>query len=336
MSQGLALSVIVATHNRAAKLRLTLEALAEQETPSGLEWEVLVVDNGSTDLTLEEFRRAAMRTPGRFRYMFEPRLGKSRALNSGLKVARGGVIALTDDDVSPARDWVATAATVLDRWKVDGAGGRILPRWEVEAPAWLVRSRRLLDTLAIMDYDKPRMLPLPPGMHPQVWGANMVYRRSALVALDGFDPNLGPVGGRRFCSEDIDIVRRMLAAGFAMAYDPGLTVYHRVPRARLRRAYFRRAMWDMGEGDALAATTPPRGRCIHGVPIWLLAFLTKFAVESSLHTMARRPGAFDQVLNWTYHAGFAWGLFRHARIRRREGQRPGTAPATAPAIRAPH
>src|SRR5262245_38887235 len=107
MSQApsLAVSVIVATHNRGAKLRVTLEALVEQETPPGLAWEVLVVDNGSTDSTLEVFRSIAMRAPGRFRYVFEPTLGKSRAINAGLKVARGDVIALTDDDVTPAKNW---------------------------------------------------------------------------------------------------------------------------------------------------------------------------------------------------------------------------------------
>lgn len=334
-SSRLAVSVLIATHNRALKLRQTLEALLEQKTPSGLSWEVLVVDNGSTDGTLEVFRSMAMRAPGRLRYAFEPRLGKSQALNSGIKVARGGVVALTDDDVSPAPDWVATAATVLDAWKVDGAGGRILPRWEVEAPAWVLRNRRLLDSLAIMDFDKPAMLPVPAGTHPQIWGANMVYRRSALVALGGFDPKLGPVGRRRFCAEDTDIVRRMLEAGRAMAYDPALTVYHRVPRARLRRAYFRRVMWDMGEGEALSTTAPLRGRRILGIPIRHLIRLAESAVESGLHSIAHRAEAFNEQLNCIYTAGYMWGQHRRAMRERREGRpgRPG-APATAPAVRA--
>src|SRR5262245_3012261 len=166
-----AVSVISATYNRGAKLRVTLEALVEQETPPGLGWEVLVVDNGSTDSTLEVFRTVAMQVPGRFRYVFEPTVGKSRAINAGLKVARGDVIALTDDDVTPARNWVATAATVLDTRQVDGAGGPILPQWEIEPPAWVHGNRRLLDTLGIMDFDKPAMLPLPRGIHyPQIWG----------------------------------------------------------------------------------------------------------------------------------------------------------------------
>ena len=334
---SIAVSVIIATHNRASRLRETLEALRAQQTPAGLGWEILVVDNGSADATLEVFRTMAMQAPGRLRYAFEPRLGKSRALNAGIAAARGSVIALTDDDVSPAVDWVATAATVLDTWGVDGAGGRILPRWEAEPPSWVLGSERLLSYLAIMEFDKPVMLPVSEGSSPQVWGANMVYRRSALQTLGGFDTRLGPVGGRRYCHEDVDIVQRMLQSGRAMAYDPALTVFHRVPRARLRHAYFRRVMWDMGEGESLAAADPPSGPRLLGVPRWRFRLLARLAVHSTLRTMARRPGAFDDLLNFVRASGVTWGQFKRAvQERRMRGVTGRPSPAGAvPAVRPP-
>jgi glucosyl-dolichyl phosphate glucuronosyltransferase len=315
---SLAVTVIVATHNRAPLLGHTLEALIAQETPKHLGWEILVVDNGSTDGTLEVFRTMAMRAPGRLRYLFEPTLGKSRALNAGIAVARGAVLALTDDDVSPAADWVATAATVLDTRGVDGAGGRILPRWEAEPPSWLLGSRQLLDYLAIMEHDEPVMLPVAPGRHPQVWGANMVFRREALVALGGFDTRLGPVGGRRFCAEDGDIVRRMLASGRAVAYDPALTVFHRVPRARLKRAYFRRLMWDMGEGRAFATAEAPPGPRLVGVPRWRLRFMVRVFFHGAVQIIRRRPEAFEDSLECVKEAGIAWGQMKRAVRERRE------------------
>jgi glycosyltransferase involved in cell wall biosynthesis len=73
------------------------------------------VDNGSADDTLEVFRTMAMRAGDRRRYVSEPVLGKSRALNAGIAVARGAVVALIDDDVSPAVDWVATIAGGPDK-----------------------------------------------------------------------------------------------------------------------------------------------------------------------------------------------------------------------------
>lgn len=332
---SLAVTVIVATHNRAHLLGETLEALIAQETPKTLDWEILVVDNGSTDGTLEVFRTMAMRAPGRLRYLFEPRLGKSRALNAGIAVARGRVLALTDDDVSPAPDWVATAATVLDTRGVDGAGGRILPRWEAAPPAWLRGSWQLLDYLAIMEHDQPAMLPVPSGRHPQVWGANMVFRREALVALGGFDTRLGPVGGRRFCEEDGDMVRRMLAAGRAVAYDPALTVFHRVPRVRLKRSYFRRMMWDMGEGRAFAAAAAPPGPCLAGVPRWRIRYVARLFAQGTLRVVRRQPRAFEDALECVMEAGTAWGHMKRAARERREREestRP-TPAAASPARR---
>jgi glycosyltransferase involved in cell wall biosynthesis len=308
----LAITVLIATHNRAGQLRESIDAVLRQRTPASLRWELLVVDNASTDRTREVIRAAVGRASVPVRYLFEGTLGKSRALNVGLAAASGSVIALTDDDVSPADDWVATAAVALDRWGVDGAGGRILPRWEVEPPAWVLESRRLLDSLAIMEFDEAGMMPVPGSRHPQVWGANMVFRRDALLALGGFDVRLGPVGGKRHCEEDIDMVRRVLESGRRVVYDPALTVFHRVPRSRLRPAYFRRIMWDMGEGSALVAPLAPGGRRLFGVPRWRLRHLACLMPRAIWSRLSRRPDAFDDVLNWSWEAGLVWGYLKRA------------------------
>jgi GT2 family glycosyltransferase len=334
--QPVAVSVIIPTHNRAPRLLQTLDAVIAQKTPASLIWEILVVDNRSTDGTRALVRAMAVQAPVPIRYVFEPRLGKSWALNTGITAARGAVIALTDDDVSPAPDWIATAAEVLDCWGADGAGGRILPQWEAPPPDWLLESQLLRDYLALMEHDKPAMVRGSGDRYPQVWGANMVFRRAALQALGGFDTRLGPVGSRRYVEEDSDIVRRMLQSGRRIAYDPALTVFHRIPQARLRRAYFLRVVWDMAEGQALAAG-PTSGPSLFGAPLWRYRYAARFFVRSALHIIARRPGIFDSVLDCAAEGGTLWGHCKRA-AQERWGhgvtERPSSA-GGAPALRAP-
>jgi hypothetical protein len=161
----------------------------------------------------------------------------------------------------------------------------------------------------------------------------MVYRRSALLALGGFDVALGPVGSRRYSEEDIDIVRRMLEAGRPVVYDPDLVVFHRIPRARVTRAYFWRVMWDKGEGQALAGDDPPSSPTLAGVPRWRFRHLARLFGNSLFSVICRRAGAFGEVLDCAMAAGTTWGQMKRARRERQEGG-GGEHPQPAHAVRA--
>ena len=107
------LSVVICTYNRASSLAVTLEALLMQEATPSLRWEVVVVDNNSSDHTREVVEGFAARNEIRVVYTFEPNQGQSHARNTGVKVAHGDVIAFTDDDVIPERNWVAHLVAVF-------------------------------------------------------------------------------------------------------------------------------------------------------------------------------------------------------------------------------
>src|SRR5262245_9219454 len=100
------LSVLICTYNRSQLLKQTLDTLQRATPPPNCAVEIIVVDNNSSDDTHDVVGRNA--TTGQFpvRYLFERQQGKGFALNSGLAIARGDVIALTDDDVLPTRDWL--------------------------------------------------------------------------------------------------------------------------------------------------------------------------------------------------------------------------------------
>ena len=128
-------SVVIPTYNRAAELEQTLASLAKINHPGS--WEVIVVNNNSRDATPEVVAKAAAQFPTALRYVFEPRAGRSAALNAGIEASKGGIIANTDDDVRFEPDWLLQAAEALSREQCDFVGGKVLPIWRGPRPSWL-------------------------------------------------------------------------------------------------------------------------------------------------------------------------------------------------------
>ena len=137
----LKLNVIVATYNRANLLRRTLQSVARAAPSSSLEVLVMIADNNSTDDTkkvVEEFTRFSSTI--KFEYVFEPRQGKSFALNTALARSNADLIATIDDDEEVNEDWYLEISRLFGaRWdEVDFASGKMLPRWETEPqPVWV-------------------------------------------------------------------------------------------------------------------------------------------------------------------------------------------------------
>jgi glycosyltransferase involved in cell wall biosynthesis len=305
-------SAVIATYNRARLLQGTLGALASQQVPRSLSWEIVVVDNNSSDSTEQAVAAFSKTTSVPVRYVFEPEQGLSHARNRGVREARGSILAFSDDDVLPAPDWIARVAAAIDRWDAHGVGGRILPRWETPPPRWLTENWRLLRRLSIMDFEGSRLLALPLERQPQVWGANMAFRRELFDRVGGFDPRRGMAGPRLFRGEESDLIDRALELGLKIAYDSALTVYHRIGPDRMEKPYFRRLAFDSAQGDA-RATPVVGGRSFLGAPLssYPGAFMDfwKWVVLRLL----QRPGAFDQELRWLASIGTLTGYWEMRR-----------------------
>src|SRR5436305_8400951 len=137
MNEPFDVSVIISTYNRCEMLPAALESILAQET-AGTRYELIVVDNNSTDKTREVVESFIARGHANLRYVFEGKQGLSHARNAGIAAARAPIIAFTDDDVRAASDWVASIKRVFDEHpEVDFVGGKVLPRWEAEPPSWL-------------------------------------------------------------------------------------------------------------------------------------------------------------------------------------------------------
>jgi glucosyl-dolichyl phosphate glucuronosyltransferase len=240
------ISVILCTYNRSASLGKALESVAASTLPSSVDWEVLVVDNNSNDRTREVVAGFSSRYPARFRYLFEPRPGKSHALNSGIREARGDVLAFMDDDVTVEPTWLhnLTAALQDDEWA--GAGGRILPAHLFSPPRWLLfEGPYALGTiLALFDLGpEAGQLNQPP------FGTNMAFRREMFDKYGCFRTDLGPSPGSEIRGEDIEFSRRLMAAGERLRYEPSAVVYHAVPEHRLNKGYFKAFLFDHGRSS---------------------------------------------------------------------------------------
>ena len=264
---GQRISIIIATFNRATLLEETLDGLRHQDYLPGDE--VIVVDNGSSDGTREVISRAIRTFPVPVLQLREMQSGKSPALNAGVAASSGEILALTDDDVVVAADWVATVRRIFADPSVALVGGRVDPRWERRAPRWLEveqseRYSPLASPLALLHYGERQEL----GARTAV-GANLIVRRDVLEALGGFAPHLGRRFGTLLCGEDHDLCQRAVAAGYRCEYRPELQVRHWVPAQRTHLTYYLRWFFWSGITNAVLERAPegPSARAV--VPPYL-------------------------------------------------------------------
>jgi len=260
------ITVILCTYNRCRTLERALSSVAASTLPESIEWEVLVVDNNSGDQTRDVVEDFCRRYPGRFRYLFEPRQGKSYALNTGICEARGDVLAFMDDDVIVESTWLQnlTAGVCSGEWA--GAGGRILPQWPCAPPSWLPQKEWFgMAPLVMFDLgEESHTLTDAP------FGTNMAFDRRMFEKYGTFRTDLGPQPNSEIRNEDTEFGSRLLAAGERIKYEPAAVVHHEVPQKRLHREFFLRWWFDKGRADirgvGVAADTE---WFVSGIPLYL-------------------------------------------------------------------
>jgi glycosyltransferase involved in cell wall biosynthesis len=210
-------SVVVSTRNRVSLLARCLESLRLQ---TYREREIIVVDN---DPTIENARDTAERFGAH--YVIEPRRGLSRARNRGAALARGEIVAFTDDDVVADERWLESLVREFDNPRVMAAAGQVLST-EGAASVWLIAQpeRRLFTR------DEPQWFEIA-NFGGIGNGANMAFRRSA---LSPFNHHLG-LGTLIAGCEEHDAFFRLLDAGHAITSTPAAIVHHSAAPHAMRR-----------------------------------------------------------------------------------------------------
>jgi glycosyltransferase involved in cell wall biosynthesis len=235
-------TVAICTFNRAELLRQTLDHLRRLEIPRDCAWELIVVNNRSTDPTDEVVRASQDRLP--LRLLSEPRQGKSHALNTAMAAANGELLLWTDDDVLVDPRWLAEHVAAARRHpEAAFFGGPIVPVFEVAPPAWIgdhwpvISGAYAARTLG----DQPfafRREQLP-------FGANLCVRTSVQRRYP-YLAELGPSAANGIVGEETNVLERMLDDGHVGMWVPAASVQHFIVRERLTIDYIRRYFHGLG------------------------------------------------------------------------------------------
>jgi len=244
------ISVVICTRNRAFDLERTLRGLQSQRFNSDLRAEIIVVDNGSKDSTQRVLNQNWDKIV--VIALYEPRVGKSRALNCALESVRGELVVFTDDDISAVSVWLAE---YYHTSRCFGATslfcGPILPLFPVGTPEWFGSHPAVF-----FGKFTPRegMGPLPPNIHP--FGANFAAR-SAILRNIRFRIDLGPSAENGpMTGEDTDFLARLRHRSPECIYVPQARVFHHISRQQTHSSWLFERAFQLGRSRIMLQRQP--------------------------------------------------------------------------------
>jgi glycosyltransferase involved in cell wall biosynthesis len=292
------LTVLLATKNRAPILREVLASYCALRPPdSG--WELVVVDNGSTDNTPEVLAAFSQRLP--LHSVREPKAGKNSALNTGLKLVAGDLVVLTDDDAFPAPDWlVQLRAAANQQPGYSMFGGAVIPRWEVPPPEW-VHWIAMGPVFTLTDPSLPEG-PMEPC---DIFGPNMAVRNSVFQAGARFDTAIGPSGSSYAMGSETELVLRLGRQGHKACYVKSAVVEHYVRKEQFETRWVLNRGIRFGRGQYRLFGRDQNAGAIawRGVPLHLYR---RAAKQAALVVFSRTFGREESE----FRARWRWSVFR--------------------------
>lgn len=246
------IAAIICTHNRDRYLGDAIDSLLDQDYQ---DYEVLVVDNGSTDNT-REVVQSRLPHP-RLNYVYEPILGLSVARNTGARETTAPILAYLDDDAIASPQWLRILVEAYNHnEKLAIAGGKVTLIWpnNITPPSWI--SEDLAGGLGAYDLGESMVLITDARLTPR--GLNYSMRRAFLEQIGGFDANLGRVGKKLLSNEELYTTELALAQGWQVAYLPDALAAHNVAPERLKREWFLRRSWWQGVSECYREETAGR------------------------------------------------------------------------------
>jgi GT2 family glycosyltransferase len=259
-----------------------------QQGLDAVAWELLIVDNNSSDGTEECVLEANRTLKLPVRYLKEPTQGLSSARNHGIREAQGDIVAFTDDDQTVGTQWLRAILDAYDRYDCVGVGGQIIEVLPEAQPPWLTTDGPY--SLAwVLGRFQPS--PQPKKLNTAPYGGNMAVRRNAFARYGLFRSDLGRNNTTPLTGEEADYFGRLLANGETIMYVPDAVIFHHIEKGRLSKRYF--LSWHYHHGRSLA-----RMRTLQCNPSSILRKSFSFGIRWLLST--------NQVRRFYYKAQVAY------------------------------
>lgn len=298
------LSVLIASRNGSATLPDVLDSLARAERPAE-GFELVLVDNGSTDGTADTCRSYADRLP--LSVVEEPRRGKNVALNRAIEAARGDLLVFTDDDVVLPPNFLSGYRALAGR---EGAyaifGGHIVAQWQSTPDPRILEEVPLVQAYTVTETDRERG-PIKAG---RLYGPNMAVRRKVFDSGLRFDARIGPDGRRSYVmGDETDFLARAEARGFKAFFEPDIVVRHKVSERQLERRWIERRALITGRTQVHSSMRKhgalPRTATLFGFPRWALRRYLAAELRALPHRLApSRRGGYAAVWECAFMRGY--------------------------------
>ena len=327
------ISVIVCTYNRCEILRTFLEELNKLQYLPDSEYEIIIVDNNSNDQTrvaVENYIRSGREN---VRYIFEGRQGKTFALNTGIREAKGRIIAFTDDDVIIDKEWLSSIRKAVEaNPDCKAFAGKVIALWPDNIPAWVAKEGQFRNTGgAVVEHDlgdgekSYSQEDAQRGMGPV--GANMFFVRDIFEKYGGFNENLNLLVKKIPMLEDTDFCIRLLKKNEKILYAPSVTVYHPVYDDRLTKKYFRKISFKTGRAKYIQHNLQRSGRYfilnirknnrrLLNVPLYILYDSVIYLIKYIMVLLKCNPQEifyYDKLL--MYYAGMIYELYLQRKFK---------------------
>lgn len=236
-------TIAICTWNRARLLRRTLESISGLFVPLGINWELIVVDNNSTDDSRSVIESFSDSLP--LKYRFEKRQGHSFSRNTAVKHTTGDLIIWTDNDVVVESDWLQNYVDACRNYPDSSFfGGRITPVFESPKPEWLEQTWEICKPVFAFRDLGDSDFPLNPEQFP--YGANLAVRTSVQKA-HLFNTDTGRKANDLVGDDEITMLRSLTDAGHHGVWVGNVGVQHIIPDDRATESYV--ANYFIGQGQ---------------------------------------------------------------------------------------